>query len=122
MNKRAKKVMILVSYFIPTVNSNPLQRDTSRLGPTAPICNSVSGSLRRTGSQTLGTTKRRKKKTRANRARQRRLPEPRSPPAAVLERGRLKARRGASLGRRAVVGLEPHQTRLCFTPPNAAVI
>lgn len=44
---------IFVSYFIPTVNSNP-RCDTSCLGPAAPICNSVSGSLRRTGGETLG--------------------------------------------------------------------
>jgi len=33
-----------VSYFIPTANSNP-RCDTSCLGPTPPICNSVSGCL-----------------------------------------------------------------------------
>lgn len=71
---------IFVSYFIPTVNSNP-RCDTSCLGPMPPICNSVSGRLRRTGWETLGNDK---KPTGASRARQSGLPEPRraSPPAA----------------------------------------
>lgn len=70
---------IFVSYFIPTVNSNP-HCDTSCLGPTLPICNSVSGCLPGQAGKLWG----RRKPTGASRARQSGLPEPRraSPPAA----------------------------------------
>lgn len=70
---------IFVSYFIPTVNSNP-HCDTSCFGPMPPICNSVSGCLRGRAGKLWG----RQKPTGASRARQSGLPEPRraSPPAA----------------------------------------
>lgn len=70
---------IFVSYFIPTVNSNP-HCDTSCLGPPPPICNLVSGCLRGRAGKLWG----RQKPTGASRARQSGLPEPRraSPPAA----------------------------------------
>lgn len=70
---------IFVSYFIPTVYSNP-HCDTSCLGPLPPICNSVSGCLRGQAGKLWG----RQKPTGASRARQSGLLEPRraSPPAA----------------------------------------
>lgn len=71
---------IFVSYFIPTVNSNP-HCDTSCLGPTLPICNLVSGCLPGRAGRLWG----RQKPTGASRAQQSGLLEPwrASPPAAA---------------------------------------
>lgn len=128
LNKPAKRIMIFVSYFIPTVNSNP-RADTSCLGPTAPICNSVSGCLTRTGSETLGMTKKkRQEQIEHNREGCRSLAALPPPPAEgwnVADCGAAAVRREqweASPGRTSVVGLEPHQTWFCFTPPNPAVL
>lgn len=83
MNKLAKSIMIFVSYFIPTVNSNP-RSDTRCLGPTAPICNSCQDVSREQTRKLWGWQKKKKDKTRANRAQQSRQPKLRcsSPPAA----------------------------------------
>ena len=87
---------IFVSYFIPTVNSNP-HCDTRCLGPVHPICNSVSGCLPGRPGKLWG----RHKPTEASRARQSGLPEPRcaSPTAAGWKADvKRKERRGGSPG------------------------
>lgn len=112
---------IFVSYFIPTVNSNP-HCDTSCFGPMPPICNSVSGCLRGRVGKLWG----RQKTTGASRARQSGLPVllPQRQvgmwqTAELLWRGKNT---GDSPGRTSVVGLEPHQTWFCFTPSDPAVL
>lgn len=107
---------IFVSYFIPTVNSNP-RCDTSCLGPVPPICNSVSGCLRRTRWETLGTTKKRQEQVEHDRVGCRSLGVllPQRQVGTLLRRGKNI---GDSLGRTSVVGLEPHQTWFCFTPSD----
>lgn len=116
---------IFVSYFIPTVNSNP-HCDTSCLGPMPPICNSVSGCLRGRCWETLGTTENRQEQVEHDRVGcrslgvllpQRQVGTWRT--AELLWRGKNT---GDSPGRTSAVGLEPQQARFCFTPSDPAVL
>lgn len=111
---------IFVSYFIPTVNSNP-HRDTRCLGPVLPICNLVSRCLPGQAGKLWG----RQKPSGASRARQSGLQGPlrASPPAAALQCRLVKRKEHRQLpGENVCAGIrDPPDPVLLHTPRPCCV-